>query len=137
MRNWLMTSVAAAICLLLISGSPPLGQEPKEDAKKKASIWMKAKLEFSRNILAGLTEEDFDKVEKNAQALNVAGFLEAIFRSKRADYQQQVHQFLIADQELIRQAKAKNIYGATLAYNQMTTSCVQCHRLIRDAKKEP
>lgn len=135
MRNWLLSGVSAVVCLVLLSGSPPLGQEPKEEVKKKASIWMKTKLELSRNIMGALTEGNFEEIEKNAHGLNVTGLLEALFRSKRTDYQQQVHMFFFANQELIRQAQAKNLYGATLAYNQLTTTCVQCHQIIRDAKK--
>ena len=37
--------------------------------------------------------------------------------------------------ELIRQAGKKNLGGATLAYTQLTLSCVHCHNVVRDAKK--
>ena len=37
--------------------------------------------------------------------------------------------------DLVKQAKAKNIDGATLAYVKLTMSCVQCHKFIRDTGK--
>ena len=41
----------------------------------------------------------------------------------------------IVRKELIRQAERKNVSGATLAYTQLVSSCVQCHTVVRDAKK--
>jgi hypothetical protein len=134
MKTWLILLLAS---LLVVGGFsyPSRGGEKKEGEKQKASVWMKAKTEYSRNILAGLTEADFDKIAENAKALNVTSFLEVLFRAKHPGYKQQVLLFASANQELIRQAKAKNLYGATLAFNQLTVSCVQCHQIVRDVKK--
>jgi hypothetical protein len=132
MRRILIPLTAA---LVFCAGYATSAGDKKEDVKKKASVWMKAKLDFSRKIQAGLIEADFNKIAENAKALNVASFLEVLFRLDRKDYKQQVQQFVYANEELIRQAEAKNLYGATLAYNQLTISCVQCHQIIRDTKK--
>lgn len=134
MNGRFLSLATLVFCLIFATGGAPLGQEPKEDVKKKASIWMKTKLELSRNILQGLTEGDFAKVETSAQGLNVTTFLETLFRAKRPDYQQQVQLFTFANQELVRQAKAKNLSGMSLAYNHLTNSCVHCHQIVRDAK---
>jgi hypothetical protein len=52
------------------------------------------------------------------------------------EYQRQVRYFDDANKELIRQADNKNLSGATLVYTQLTLSCVQCHTVVRDAKKK-
>ncbi len=96
---------------------------------------MKKKLQLSQNILAGLTESDFDKVRTNAQAMNFLGYLEKWAHADMPDYRLQVRYFDFANRELIRQARDKNLDGATLAYNQLTASCVQCHKIVRDARK--
>ncbi len=131
----LITVTAAAVSLAVFSAPLSSGQEKKSAEQDKASVWMKKKLEFSQNILAGLTESDFDKVRTNAEAMAVLGYLEKWARADRPDYKKQVAFFEFANQELIRQAKEKNLDGATLAYNQLTVSCVQCHKIVRDAKK--
>lgn len=131
----LMIALAAALVLFNASPCPLATGGEQEGAQKKASVWMKTKTNLSMKILAGLTDADFGKIRDNAQALNVASFLEVLFKGKDPAYQQQVVLFVTANQELIRQAKAKNLYGATLAFNQLTVSCVQCHQIIRDAKK--
>jgi uncharacterized protein (DUF2267 family) len=133
--NRLLTLLVAIVCLAFVGGPSLVGQDQVKDKKKAASLWMKAKTEYSRQILLGLTEGDYDKIKKNAKALNLVNLLEGWMRADRKDYRQQVTLFATANQELIRQAEAKNLYGATLAYNQLTISCVQCHRIIRDVKK--
>jgi hypothetical protein len=131
-----MISLAVGLVFLTGTSRPLSSNESQNDeVKKKASVWMKAKLELSRNILAGLTEADYNKVTENAKALNFSSYLEALFRADRPHYNQQVTIFIAANQELIRQAKEKNLYGATLAYNQMTVSCIQCHQIVRGAPK--
>jgi hypothetical protein len=134
MRYRLITLSAIAIVAGALSDSPLSGQEKSGD-REQPSIWMKKKLEFSQNILAGLTEADFDKVRNNAQAMNFVGALEKWHRADKPDYKRQVSYFEFANLELIRQAGEKNLDGATLAYNQLTVSCVQCHKIVRDAKK--
>jgi hypothetical protein len=112
----------------------PFQRRRKKD-KEKASIWMNAKAEFSANILAALTQGDFAKIRRNAQDLDMASHLELLFQADSPEYKQQTTLFIAANKELIRQANAKNIYGATLAFNQLTISCVQCHKMVRETKK--
>lgn len=134
MRKICLCGLALLVIALALPAATSQGGDDK-DIKKKANIWMKAKLEFSRQILEGLTDGDFDKIGQNARALNVAGFFDALFRPKNPDYKHQIVLFVSANDEIIRQAKAKNLLGATLAYNQLMVSCVQCHQILRDAKK--
>jgi hypothetical protein len=125
--------LAAAVILVGGYSGPSSGGDRKD--KEKASVWMKAKAEFSANILAALTEGDFPKIRRNAQDLDMASHLELLFQADSQEYKQQTTLFIAANKELIRQADAKSIYGATLAFNQLTISCVQCHKIVREAKK--
>jgi hypothetical protein len=43
--------------------------------------------------------------------------------------------FEFADRELIRAAREENLYGATLAFTQLTISCVNCHKIVRSVPK--
>jgi hypothetical protein len=127
--------LAAAVAL----AAGPLARaddKPADPAKRNA--WMKQKLKLSQDILAGLTDGDMDKVAKDAAAMNVSGYLERwIERGKprHEEYELQRANFEFYNRELIRQAKDKNIDGATLTYYLMTASCVQCHKVVRDVKK--
>jgi cytochrome c556 len=135
MKSYLIVLTAVVFSVGALSICPSSGQEQKPSEQEKSSVWMKKKLEFSQNILAGLTEADFDKVRANAEAMNFLGYLEKWFRADMPDYKRQVSYFEFANRELIRQAREKNLDGATLAYNQLTVSCVQCHKIVRDVKK--
>jgi len=138
MKSSVNALAALLVCLVAISVGLSSAQETKHSAREEPSLWlknwMKRKLEFSQNVLAGLTEGDFDKIRKNAEALNILGNLERWVQAKKPDYVRQVSLFEFANSELIRQARDKNIDGATLAYNQLTVSCVQCHKIVRDVK---
>jgi hypothetical protein len=91
---------------------------------------MKKKLEYSKNILAGLTTENFDLILKNAKALNQLG-QQQWSKNESIEYRTQHQVFWFANDTLILAAEDKNIDGATLSYTQMTFSCVNCHQLLR------
>ena len=129
------------VALVALSLRPAAAQEKnlgkeKKGEPDKANIWMKSKLDHSQKILAGLTKGDFSMVEKSAEALKVVSYLAQWDAADRAEYHRQVRYFDDANKELIRQARNKNINGATLAYTQLTLSCVRCHTIIRDTKKK-
>jgi hypothetical protein len=134
-KRFTLVALLLAGLMALPSISSSRDKPADKEAKKQASLWMKTKTKLSQDILVGLTEGDFEKIEKNASALNVAHFFDILFRAKNEEYRQQTALFSAANKELIRQAEAKNIYGATLAYNQLTASCVQCHVIVRKANK--
>ena len=135
MKKLMVVLVAIGCVFVLNLESSPGGEKGKQGGKKAASAWMQAKIDFSKEILRGLTEANFDKISLNAKALNITSFLEEWAKADQSEYRQQIALFNSANKELIRQAEAKNLYGATLAYNQLTVSCVQCHRIVRDVKK--
>lgn len=133
--NASLKSVLALVVVLAWSVAASAQQPP---AVEKASDWMKQKARMSHNILDGLTDGDFAKIELNAQKMNVINFLEKMVASDKPEYKEymrQLNSFETATRDLLRQAHNKNIEGATLAYTQLTVSCVQCHRVVRDAKK--
>jgi hypothetical protein len=127
------------LCLVvIISGSALITCGRPAIADDKPSDWMKQKLEMSQKILASLTKGDFDAVESNAQKMNIVNYLEKQVAADQPHYKvymRQLNAFETANRELLRQSAAKNIEGSTLAYVQLTVSCVHCHKVVRDAKK--
>ena len=97
---------------------------------------MENKLRHSQEILAGLTRKDFALVKKHAEAMAIVTYLEKSDRADVPGYRRQLALFEEANKELIRQAKNENLAGATIAYTQLTLSCVQCHDALRDGKKK-
>ena len=125
--------IACALAVSLIAVRSDASTDTKKEKPRKAATGaeMKKKLDYSKNILDGLVTEDFAKILKNAKALNDLG--ERRWREiQSANYRTQNHVFLFTASSLMASAEKKNIDGATLAFTQMTVSCVQCHKAIRD-----
>ena len=141
MKNTWVKLVYGLLAVALLTIDPIAAQEAKGrkrgplDERDKASLWMTKKLEFSQKILAGLTKGDFELIAKNAGEMQVVGYMEKWDRADLPEYRRQLRYFDDANKELIRQAEKKNTSGATLAYTQLISNCVQCHTVVRDAKK--
>lgn len=120
-----LTLVAATTTTLVLSQDKPAKESSQHNTL------MEKKLEYAQNILAGLTLEDFDLVAKNAKAMNSLNVLEKWMRADTPAYRAQLKVFQFANSELVRLSEAKNLDGSTLAYVQLTLSCVNCHKHVR------
>jgi cytochrome c556 len=107
--------------------------DDKEAAEKNQpmNFWMKKKLEYSQNILAGVATADFDKIVANAEAMRKLSKIEGFLHGQTPGYRTQLHIFEESADEIIRQAKRDNVDGAALAFTQLTISCVNCHKQLR------
>lgn len=121
------------------AGQDEPADKPVQSADKDerpTSFWMQKKLEYTQHILSGLALEDFDQIERSAQAMQRLGKLEAFVRRHDTDaYRTQLRVFQFANEELIRLSADKNIDGAALAFTQLTLSCVNCHKQLRSGEK--
>ena len=100
--------------------------------------FMREKLNFSKDVLEGLALEQFATIEKAGKALkklSEGAEWEVATIPNATDYVMLTTDFQRHADDLVKQAKAKNIDGATLAYVKLTMSCVQCHKFIRDTGK--
>ena len=117
----------------LFGVSSSSAQQPG-DKSQPMSFWMTKKLEYSQNILAGLAEADFDKIVANAQSMRNLSKVEGFVRGQTPGYRTQLSIFEESADEIIRQSKRDNLEGATLAFAQLTISCVHCHKHLRETK---
>ena len=102
------------------------------EAERQPSYWMKKKLEYSEKILAGLADGDYDAIAKTARSMNSLTQMEKWVRGTMPEYRAQLQMFQNANQQLIRTAERENLDGAALAYVQLTLSCINCHKIVRD-----
>lgn len=108
-----------------------------EAEEKPLDFWMQKKLDYSSSILKGLAMGDFNLIETNAKKMRVLNKIEGFARSRHAGYRGHVKLFERVTDEVIKQAKKENIEGVTLAYHQLTVSCVRCHQSIREQDEQP
>lgn len=125
----LIVGVLTVIALVFVAARVAGAAEPEEP-----SFWMKKKMEYSQNILEGLAKADFAAIEKNASSMNSLAQIENWVRANTPEYKRELTTFRAANKGLIRMAQDEDVDGATLAFMQLTQSCVQCHKLIRDSQ---
>lgn len=125
--------LSATITALLASWV--LAAEPTDDASTGMNVWMKRKLDHSHKVLEGLANADFEAIQSSATAMRKLTKLEAFARRKDAEaYRTQLRVFDFANAELVRLANERNLDGTATAFNQLTLSCVNCHKLLRDGE---
>jgi cytochrome c556 len=128
-----MRPITIAVTLLAAAGTCWYTWAADE---QPTSVWMKKKLEHSQSALRAIAMEDFDSLRASATAMRRLSDLEGFARRTDAkEYRAQLQIFEFANDELIRHAKDKNIDGAALAFTQLTLSCVNCHKHLRDEKE--
>ena len=105
----------------------------KDDPAKKMTV-MERKLKHAQVVLAGLALKDFDKLEKAADELMLC-VKEATWRINDTDkYLMYSNDFIRHIEGLQKASKKKNIDAATLAYVEMTLTCVKCHEHLRETR---
>jgi hypothetical protein len=125
-----MRSLLCSILMIPLLTLPVSSQEKK---KRVSDPLMLAKLKESQALLEGLTLNDLDKVQKSAEALLKIS-KEAQFRKvlNTPRYDLHANNMQRAAETVIEKVKEKNLEGATLAYVDMTITCVRCHQHTRE-----
>lgn len=128
MKRWIpIAMLLAAVAAGAVADS--LGQKPDE-----VSVFMKAKLRHSQNVLEGLVLGDFDKVAKGAQEMSLLSLAANWQVLQTPQYLEYSRKFRAEADALTEAAKRKNLDQATAHYNRMTTRCVECHKYVRDVR---
>lgn len=104
--------------------------QPRSDQAKL----MEQKLAFSQKILSSVVKEDFAEMSQNAEGLLKLAKTQWI-KKESPEYRSQLKDFWIVVEGLNTSAQEKNGDGATLAYVQMTLSCVKCHKYLRKSEQ--
>lgn len=121
------TVFAIGLCMAMAHGD-----EPKPDTATDKSFWMTKKLQYMQDILAGLTSEDLELVAKKASQMRALSKIEGwARRAESEEYRRQLRLFQRTTQMLEGEAAKSNLDGATLAFTQVTVSCVNCHNHLR------
>ena len=126
--------LVGCICLLGIAATRAEDKSKTDEPKKtdEPSVWMKQKLAYSQRILNGLATENYEMISENATAMKGLSRIEGFVRGKTEGYRTHLKTFEFSTSELIRNSAHKNLDGATLAFTQMTISCVNCHKELRN-----
>lgn len=125
------TIAIAAVLLLAFGGQSPA---PTQAQGKQTSKLMAAKLKHAQILLEGISIGDFPKITRSAEELIELTKTEEWLMHKAPRYDVHTNDFRRSAEALIRKAKDKNMDGTTLAFFDMTMSCVRCHQHVRDTR---
>ncbi len=104
------------------------------DVQEGAGPLMEAKLEHAQAVLAGIAMEDYPKIQKNAHALAALSQAAAWQVYQTEEYKQFSAQFQRAADSMARNARRKNVEATALDYVQLTMTCVNCHKYVRNVR---
>jgi hypothetical protein len=119
---------------------PPRPADDKKDDRPQPRLpagheLMRAKLRHAQEVLEGLAVADFKKTAAAADELaRISQAAEFLTAYKSREYQVQMHVFRRSAETMSRRAGEKNLDGVTLAYMDMTMTCLKCHQHTRDDK---
>ena len=126
----------AAVIALAIGAGVVYGVQDQQELQKDSTKFMQRKLINSREIVAGLALEDYPLIAKSAQDLMLLSHEADWNVIQTKPYLDMSGEFRGAAQRLRDAAKGKNLDGATLAYFEVTLSCVRCHKYVRQQIRE-
>lgn len=101
------------------------------DADSQTKETMKFKLQYAQSVLEGIALEDYSLIQINAEKLKALSQSAGWQYRQTAEYQRHTGDFTRQAEALVKAAERKNLDAATVAYFQMTASCVACHRHLR------
>jgi len=107
-------------------------KEEKPGIKKTVlRAFMRKKLAASQSILEGLAVEDFDLIAEGAKQLKATAGAAEFMAFNDPEYVEHADDFRRIINKLAVAAKEKRLDGATLAFLDITMSCVECHKHVR------
>jgi hypothetical protein len=104
-------------------------QRPREP-----NTLMTEKLDSSKTLLEGIALADYKKISSSAERLIQLSKLANWFVYKTPRYELHSDEFRRAADNIVQKAADKNLDGVTLAYFDLTMSCVRCHQHIREVR---
>jgi hypothetical protein len=108
-------------------------QTPQPGGKKVAmKAFMRKKLEASQNVLEGLAVENFDLISQGARQLKATSAAAEFMVHDDPLYKQHADDFRRIVTRLEKAAKEQRLEASALSYIDMTMSCIECHKFVRN-----
>ena len=121
--------LAALILASLFAGTRSTCAQAEKESGVKES--MRQKVAYSQQVLVGITQGDYGLIANNAEKLVELSNKTNWYSRQVPEYELFLNEFRRRAQEVREAGKQKNLDSASLAYVQMTLSCVSCHKFIR------
>ncbi|MBA4150801.1 MAG: hypothetical protein H0X66_22035 [Verrucomicrobia bacterium] len=106
----------------------------KSFAQNTTKEVMRFKLHYAQRILEGITMENYEVINDNAQKLKKLSNQAEWHIRETPEYQRFTTEFARHADALVKASQNENVDAATVAYFQMTVSCTSCHGYLRGVK---
>jgi hypothetical protein len=121
--------------VLAVVGLAALAFTPLSHADDpKVKDMMQRKLDRAQKVLEGVVTNDFAKIRKNAEDLIEISKAAEWRVIKTPRYETYSNDFQRTADNLIKNAKDRNLDAAALTYVELTLSCVKCHKYVREVR---
>ena len=132
----LAVGLSLFIFLVFLKPSPTQAQASSSDSDSNniTKEAMELKLEASKKILEGIVREDFKLIALQATRLKQLSQSASWQWRQSDDFKLFTSIYRRSADKLIQAAQEKNMDLASLEYFQLTTSCVNCHRYMRETR---
>ena len=127
----MITKPMSLLAVLSIAFGSLIGFQEQQQVLPNTGPFMMRKLDSSRDIVAGLATEDYQKIAKSAQDLMLLSHEADWNVFQTPEYLRMSSEFRGSAERLRDHANAKNLDGSTLAYFEVTLNCVRCHKYVR------
>lgn len=92
---------------------------------------MRRKVAYSQQVLVGITLGDYGLIANNAEKFLQLSNKTNWYSRHVPEYELFFNEFRRNAEDLMKAGQQRNLDAASLAYLQMTLSCVSCHKFIR------
>lgn len=123
--------ILSLLAVVLASVWLAQADEPGQNPRTKL---MKQKLTSAQKLLEGLALQNFVTLEKSADELSMISNKAEWQAAGTPEYVRYSDEFRRHCGDIAAGAKKKNIDAATLGYLKLTTTCVECHKHLRETK---
>lgn len=131
LRQWLPILGLALVVPALVGTSPTGGAPGRAEPVPEA---MRLKLGHAQQVLRGLALQDHALIRTNAQRLVRLSHAGGWSVRQSPEHELFLMEFRRSVEALALAADAGNVDGETVAYTQMTFSCVSCHKHMRSGR---
>jgi hypothetical protein len=134
-RGFLMKRLLSSLLIAAFAfGTATVVGHGGEPPQAKTAELMRKKLQQLQKVLEGIALNDFDKIIQHADELILISKETEFKVMKTPQYELYTGEFRRNAEDLVKKAKEKNIDGSTLAYMELTLTCVRCHKHCREVR---
>jgi len=142
-RNTLLFTVPLIVVVIVLGifglwfGARAQERPPsaKDAQTQTLGQFMKKKFDLSQGLLAGLSTNDLESVDEDAQHLSLLCLDEDWNIIKTPEYVERSTEFRRTANAIAKAARVHNLAAAQLSYVQLVGQCFSCHEFVRDLRK--